>query len=533
MTNANPSDLVHSTIHRTDTGLTGRAPMFSDILALHGKWRANKPALVDNGQPISWAELDASANQVANALLASGRTKGDVIALLMQNGREMVEGLLGIAKAGMVSAPLNLSVTDEAIEAMIKDADAKGILTSSDQAIRLCSNKTIMELPLKVTCESNREIENWMNWGDWLKEQSQQAPDCRLEPGDPFNIIYSSGTTGQPKGIVHTQQTRLDWAYDLSIALRYHGNSRTLCTLNLYSNIAWVQMMCTWLAGGTLYLLRNFDAGDVLTQIETHKISHTAMVPVQFQRLLDHKSAAQTDLSSMQAMMSCGSPLHEELKARIFDRFSCGIIELYGLTEGVITTLEPEEIEGRLASVGRPLIGTDLCLLDDNDQLCPIGQAGEILSRGRIVMPGYHNRSDANQQCTWIDPQGRAWLRTGDIGKLDAEGYLYIVDRKKDMILSGGQNIYPADIEAVLVEHAQVRDAAIIGIPSKDWGETPIAWVEPKADTKPDTDEIMEWLNQRVGKRQRIRAVYLIDTLPRNPNGKVLKRELRDISTAG
>ncbi len=507
--------------------------MFSDILALHGKWRGNKPALVVGGQSISWAELDAKANQVANALLASGRAKGDVIALLMQNNREMVEALIGIAKAGMVSAPLNLSVTNEAIEAMIKDADAQGILTTYDQANRLSNSPAIMALPLKITCESNDKIKNWENWQNWTEGQSRQAPNCQLEPDDPFNIIYSSGTTGQPKGIVHTQQTRLDWAYDLSIALRYHGNSRTLCTLNLYSNIAWVQMMCTWLAGGTLHLARQFDAGDVLAQIETHEITHTAMVPVQFQRLLDHKSAAHTDLDSMQAMMSCGSALHEELKARIFDRFSCGIIELYGLTEGVITTLEPEEIEGRLASVGRPLIGTDLCLLDDNDQVCATGQAGEILSRGRIVMPGYHNRPDANEQCTWIDEQGKAWLRTGDIGKLDEEGYLYIVDRKKDMILSGGQNIYPADIESVLVEHPQVCDAAVIGIPSKDWGETPIAWVEPKIDTKPDTDEIMEWLNQRVGKRQRIRAVYLINTLPRNPNGKILKRELRDISISG
>jgi len=287
--------------------------------------------------------------------------------------------------------------------------------------------------------------------------------------------------------------------------------------------------MCTWLAGGTLVLTRKFDAGETLAQIVEHKITHTAMVPVQFQRILDHSELAQSDLSSMQAMMSCGSPLHETLKAQIFDNFPCGIIELYGLTEGVITTLEPEEVEGRLASVGRPLLGTDLCILDENDQECPVGTAGEIVSRGSIVMPGYYNRPDANLESTWIDGQGHVWIRTGDIGKLDADGYLYIVDRKKDMILSGGQNIYPADIEAVLIQHPDVRDAAVIGMPSTQWGETPIAWIELKDATQTNPANIRDWLNTRIGKRQRIRDAYIIECLPRNPNGKILKRKLRDM----
>ncbi|HAN28762.1 MAG TPA: long-chain fatty acid--CoA ligase, partial [Haliea salexigens] len=165
------------------------------------------------------------------------------------------------------------------------------------------------------------------------------------------------------------------------------------------------------------------------------------------------------------------------LKRDIFAYFPCGIIELYGLTEGIITTLEPEDAEGRWASVGRPLIGTDLRILDEDSRELPHGVAGEIVSRGRISMPGYWRRDDANAEAEYIDAAGLQWLRSGDIGYVDEEGFLYIVDRKKDMILSGGQNVYPQDIEAVLVQHAQVSDVAVIGIPSARWGESPLALV--------------------------------------------------------
>jgi acyl-CoA synthetase (AMP-forming)/AMP-acid ligase II len=521
--------------HTANTNMTGPSPLFPEILALHGKWRGNSNAVIFDGNTRTWREFLNKSNQVANALLDAGCRQGDVVAVLMQNGFEMAESLLGIALVGCVSAPLNLSVTDAAILAMIEDANAKVLIATADQMQRFAQEPGLKDLRLKVASEASETPPGWTRWIDWLRRQPTTTPAVKIQATDPLNIIYSSGTTGRPKGIVHTHQTRLDWAYDLSIALRYHGGAKTLCTLNLYSNIAWVQMMCTWLAGGTLVLTRGFDAGEVLRLIENTKITHTAMVPVQFQRILDHADIAKADLSSMQAMMSCGSPLYEELKAGIFDEFPCGIIELYGLTEGVITTLEPEEIEGRLASVGRPLMGTDLCILDDQDQICPIGEAGEIVSRGRIVMPGYHNRPDANAESIWVDEQGRIWLRTGDIGKLDEEGYLYIVDRKKDMILSGGQNIYPADIEAVLVEHPDVRDAAVIGIPSKTWGETPIAWIEWAEAGAGDKDHadpasIQQWLNTRVGKRQRIHGVFPIDELPRNPNGKILKRQLREMT---
>jgi acyl-CoA synthetase (AMP-forming)/AMP-acid ligase II len=236
--------------------------------------------------------------------------------------------------------------------------------------------------------------------------------------------------------------------------------------------------------------------------------------------------------------MCCGSPLALELKRRALTELGGQFIELYGLTEGLITTLAPEDAVERPASVGKPLPGTDIRLIGDDDREVPAGVAGEIVGRGQITMAGYWNRPDADAECTWIDADGRRWLRTGDIGRLDDEGFLYLVDRKKDMIISGGQNIYPADIEAVLVTHPDVAEVAVIGVPSVRWGETPLAIVVPRsapsalpAGSAPAADEaaarLRDWVNKRVGKQQRIAGVRFVASLPRNPNGKILKRELR------
>jgi len=278
-----------------------------------------------------------------------------------------------------------------------------------------------------------------------------------------------------------------------------------------------------------MYVASQFDEDAFIDLVLRHRITHTAMVPIQFQRVIEALSRRpNADMSTMQAMMSCGSPLREPLKRAIFQHFDCGVIELYGLTEGIITTLETEHAEGRWASVGRPLLGTDICIVDANDRRLPANESGEICARGRIAMPGYWRRDDANLAATYVDEEGLVWLRSGDIGYVDSEGFLYIVDRKKDMILSGGQNIYPQDIEAVAAGHPAVFDVAVIGLPSARWGETPVALAVLRDGDDTDALEIKEWVNERVGKQQRLADLIPVDALPRNPNGKILKRELRE-----
>lgn len=502
------------------------APLLPELLSLHGRWRATKPALVvdDDVGPafMTWAELDAAANRVANALIAEGVCPGDAVAVAMGNGTETVATLLGVIKSGGVATPLNLTVNLAAIGAMISDCDARVVIADGEQAQRL--GTVVGDRPRIAIGRAP----GWKNFDAWSSACPDAAPRVILRDDDPINVIYSSGTTGKPKGIVHTHRRRLDWGYDLAIALRYHGAAHTLCTLPLYSNVSWVMLLCTIVSGGTFHLTRRFDAGRFLELLSTQGITHTALVPVQYQRIVDHPVFESADVTGMQAMMSCGSPLHPPLKAKLLRRFPCGVIELYGLTEGVITTLDPEEATGRVESVGRPLPGTDLKLVDELGRPVPTGTPGEIVSRGRILMTSYLNRDDASQDATWVDDDGRRWLRTGDLGRFDEYGFLYVVGRKKDMILSGGQNIYPADIESVLVTHPDVADAAVIGVPSARWGETPLAVVEPIASRTIDPEALRLWANERVGRFQRLSRVVLLTQLPRNPNGKVVKQVLRD-----
>jgi acyl-CoA synthetase (AMP-forming)/AMP-acid ligase II len=506
-------------------GFDARAPLLPEILGLHGKWRGSKPALVVDGVTQTWREFHGCIATVSSALAASGIGAGDRVAVLMSSEAAAVHALFGIMSAGAVSVPINLSISDDAVLGMLRDSGARAVIATRDQHQRVDALRDRCGDALRLFVQTGEAHAGWLDWEQFL---ALARPDGTLPiiAGDQLlNIIYSSGTTGVPKGIVHTHAGRRDWAYDLAIALRYHGGARTLVTIGLYSNISWVCMLCTLLAGGTLYVHARFDADAFLDTVAHERITHTSMVPVQYQRVLDAQLARPRNVSSLQAMMSCGSPLHADLRRRLFERFDCGVIELYGLTEGVITTLDPEDAPGRWSSAGKPLLGTDLRIVDDHGHELPWGETGEIVSRGRITMPGYFNRPDATAEATWTDPEGRRWLRTGDIGRIDDEGFLYIVDRKKDMILSGGQNVYPADIEVVMLGHPAVREVAVIAVASERWGEAPLALVVPSAPVA--AAELVEWTNARVGRQQRIAGVVFVEELPRNPNGKILKRELR------
>jgi len=503
-----------------------KPPLFHDLIHLHAKWHPSKIALVDDEQSLTWRALDARSNQVANGLIAHGIGAGDCVAVLMQNCVEYVEIIYGALKAGAVIVPLNLAVDDAGLLRMLDDCAAKAVFATSDQHARLGAR--IAALTPRIYAVHG-DAADAANYAAWRASAPETAPGVPIAEDAPCNIIYSSGTTGQPKGIKHAYRRRIQSMYELALAHRYHFAAKSICPVGLYSNIAWASLFCALIVGGCCVIAAKFEAQAWIESVRSHRITHTFMAPIQFQRVLDAPNFSPEAVSSLEAVISGGSPLFESLKRRVTDNFGCAVIELYGLTEGFMTTLQPEEAEGRLTSVGKPVRGHDYILVDDADQVLAWGATGEICVRSVHWMVEYHNRPDATAEAAFRDPQGLLWLRTGDIGRTDQDGYLYITDRKKDMILSGGQNIYPADIEAVMVGHPWVSEIGVVGAPHPEWGETPIAFVvlRPGAPAGVES-EIMAWTNARVGRRQKIAAVELRETLPRNPNGKVLKRELRD-----
>jgi acyl-CoA synthetase (AMP-forming)/AMP-acid ligase II len=501
--------------------------LLPELIAHNGRWQGSRQALVDGPRALSWREFDAATARFGNALLALGVRPRERVALLMDTRLETAIAMFGIARAGAVAVPLNVSITDEAVATMCADAAVVAAIASGAHCERLDGLRRAGSLAARhlISCDGTRT--GWHEFDALLAAQPDVAPPVAIAPDDECNIIYSSGTTALPKGIVHTHACRVHWAYDCAIALKYRSGCRTLCSLGLFSNISWVSMLATILVGGTIVLQRHFSAADALALIAAERITHGSFVPVQLERMLAEPGRTEPGGGSLEALMCCGSPLPPDVKRRFAQEFGCHLIELYGLTEGLITILAPEDFERKLESVGKPVLGADIRILGDDDREVPAGETGEIVGRGRLVMAEYHNREAANREATWIDADGRQWLRTGDLGRLDADGFLYVVDRKKDMILSGGQNIYPADIESVMRQHPAVAEVAVVGIPSPKWGETPVAVVVAHAGQTLDAEALKEWTNGRVGRQQRIAAIVGRDALPRNPNGKVLKRELR------
>lgn len=502
--------------------------LLPDIIALNAEIMPGKPAWIDMGIETSWRAFGDGTSRLGNALFGLGLAQGDRVVVLMKNSYEMAEAMFGIIRGGMVAVPLNVAITDEAVAGMIANSGARAVIASGEHVARVEAIRASITAQVGDRLIGLKPAENaWQDYASLRDDASPEPPSVTIRPEDECNIIYSSGTTGLPKGIVHDHSCRIAWATDMAVPLRYHSGARTLCNLGLFSNISWVAMMSTMVAGGTIVIDRRFDPVETLETIQQDRITHSAMVPLQYQKLVECEAFDDYDLSSLDAYMCCGSPLVPALKREIIDRIPGAFIELYGLTEGLVTILSPEDMLDKLESVGRPCPGQALAVVGNNDEILPAGEAGEIIGHSRFMMASYHDNDEANAEATFEHPDGGRWLRTGDIGRLDKDGFLYLVDRKKDMIISGGQNIYPADIEALIVNHGDVGEVAVIGVASRKWGETPLAVVVRKAGATIDAAALTGWVNERSGKQQRIAATVFVDELPRNPNGKVLKRELR------
>ncbi len=503
-------------------------PVITDIMAHHAVWRPDKTAFVCGERRVSWRDFMAGVNRVANALIGLGIEKGDKVSVLSPNSVEDVEIIFGAIRAGAVIVPLSGLVAPDGLHMMIDDSDSRVLFVAAELADRV--RPFVDRLDKLVPggrIAIGFEAPGWTPYETFAGGAPAADPEVALTFDDDCLLIYSSGTTGTPKGIVHHHFARHQLAHGLGLRFHIDGQAVVVLTTPMYTNGTWVTMLPALVFGGTVVAMPKFDPRAFLEIVARERGTHVFMVPTQFIVTLAEPGFDDYDLGSLKAVISIGSPLRLDTKREVIDRFGCDFYELYGLTEGVGTTIGPGEIETKFGSVGRPYAGQDMRIIDNDGNELPRGEVGEIVGYGAGLMRGYYKKPDKTEEAIWRDERGRTFLRTGDIGRFDEDGYLYLLDRKKDMIISGGINVFPADIEGVVGRHPAVRDVAVIGIPHAKWGETPVALVirEPGATATPD--EIGEWANARLGKHQRVAFVEFRDDFPRNAMGKVLKRELR------
>jgi len=502
-----------------ETTPTPAAPLpfqaIADLMRAHAAARPEQVALRQGERFLRWAELDAAMDRVAATLQRDGIAPRQAIAICGQNSIDYAVLFLGALRAGVTVAPLPTGTTVDQLRGMLADSGARILFADASVPAFACDARRIrMDDPDALR--------------DWLVPAGTQPAPVTVQPEWAFNIIYSSGTTGTPKGIIQPHGMR--WLHVARAdGYGYGPSSVAMVATSLCSNTTLVCFFPAMAKGGCAVLTEGrFDAAGYLALAERVRATHAMLVPVQYQRLMAHPDFDRYDLKSFHMKFCTSAPFPAALKADVLRRWPGGLVEYYGMTEGGGTCiLEAHLYPDKLHTVGKPAEGHDIRLIDEAGHEVPAGEIGEVVGRSGAMMTAYHNQPGKTREAEWYDAAGNRFIRTGDVARFDADGFLTLMDRRKDMIISGGFNVYPSDLEAVLREHPAVADAAVVGVPSAEWGETPVAFVVPRAKA-PEAEALRAWVNARVGKIQRLAAVRYLDELPRSDIGKVLKRELRE-----
>lgn len=482
----------------------------------------DKLAVIFGDKRYTYKAFNERVNRLANALLNKGIIKGNKVAYLLHNCGEFAEISFALSKIGALSVPLNFRLKEDEIGYIVENSDSSLLFFGPE------FEETIVRLlPRLRGVKKTIQVGGTSEYEELLHFSSPPEPPVFVNEEDEHSIMYTSGTTGSPKGAVHTHKSRVWNSLNMLVDTGLRGSDVFAIATPLFHIAAGhTMLLSTIFIGGTVIILREFSLPEFFEIIQKEKVTAFFAVPTIFARILDHPNLRDYDLRSLRLLFTGGAVISVELKKKLMDAFPRATVDdLMGLTEGgPLTTFLPHRDAFRKpGSVGRAHFSQMVRVVNEKGEDVRGEEVGEIIVKGPAVMKGYYKNPEATAKAL-----RDGWLYTGDLARVDEEGYQYLTVRRTDLIISGGENVYPAEVERILLLHPGVKDAAIIGVKDKEWGERVMAVVVPKEGEKTTEEEILSFCREKLGAYKRPRSVAFVDELPKNQLGKVLYRELRN-----
>ena len=495
------------------------------ILTLQARKYKDKVLMVCDDQRITYGELNARVNSLASGLLSLGINKGDRVATLFYNSPEAVETFYALLKIGVVCVPLNYRLTGEELTYIIEHSDAKALISGTEfTGVITPISRNLKRVTAWIT-DDPEPGSKMLSLSELIRRHPAEEPKRLVAMEDESVILYTSGTTGAPKGVVLTHRTQFFNTINYVSAYMMNDRDIELALTPMFHSSTLGRIITYVFTGATFITSKKFDPAWALRTIKKEKVTSITQAPTMYQAMMNPLKADGFDTASVRRVVTGAAPMSVTGKKSLQKLFPhAGFFDLYGLTEASpgVTILKPDAFFQKIGSVGKPMALVGVKVMDAGGAEVPAGEVGEIICRGPNVMKGYYKDPQATSEAL-----RDGWLYTGDMGRMDEDGFLYLVDRKKDLIISGGENIYPAEIERVLLEHPRILDAAVIGVPDSYWGERVKAFVVLKPGKALTEEEVIRFCEEHLASYKKPKEAVFLDKLPRNAANKVMKEELK------